>query len=229
MPDERVEVRPEDLPPRGIYPWFTSSLVPRAIAWVSTMSADGVANVAPHSFTTVAGVEPPTLCFVSVGAKDTLANVRATGEFVLNIGTESMLAAMNDTATNFPPGIDEFAEVGLVPVPSVTVAAPRVAGAPVSFECRVSDEKVIGDCVMVFGEVLLVSAARSVLADDGLPDVHKLAPLARLGRSQWMTLGRVISLSRIRWDDWRTGSRSRLDDDAPTSEGRSDRTPRRTR
>jgi len=207
--DERVEVRPEDVPPRGIYPWFTASLIPRAIAWVSTLSADGVANVAPHSFTTVAGVTPPTLCFVSVGAKDTLANVRATGEFVLNIGTESMLAAMNDTATNFPPGVDEFAAAGLSPAPSVTVAPPRVAGAPVAFECRYTDEKVIGDCVMIFGEVQLVSAARAVMADDGLPDPRKVAPLARLGRSEWTTLGEVISLNRIRWDDWQQGARSR--------------------
>lgn len=209
--DERVEVRPEDVPPRGIYPWFTASLIPRAIAWVSTLSADGVANVAPHSFTTVAGVTPPTLCFVSVGAKDTLANVRATGEFVLNIGTESMLAEMNDTATNFPPGVDEFAAAGLTPAPSVTVAPPRVAGAPVAFECRYVDEKVIGDCVMIFGEVQLVSAAREVMADDGLPDPHKVAPLARLGRSQWTTLGEVIELNRIRWDDWQQGARSRPD------------------
>lgn len=209
--DERVEVRPADVPPRGIYPWFTASLIPRAIAWVSTLSADGVPNVAPHSFTTVAGVEPPTLCFVSVGAKDTLANVRATGEFVLNIGTESMLAAMNDTATNFPPDVDEFTATGLTPAPSVTVRPPRVAGAPVAFECRFSDEKTIGDCVMIFGEVQLVSAARSVIADDGLPDARKVAPLARLGRAEWTTLGSVIPLNRIRWADWQDGARSHPD------------------
>jgi flavin reductase (DIM6/NTAB) family NADH-FMN oxidoreductase RutF len=207
-PGERVVVRPSDLPPRGIYPWFTSSLIPRAIAWVSTVSADGVANAAPHSFTTVAGVEPPTLCFVSVGAKDTLANVRATGEFVLNIGTESLLAAMNDSATNFPPGVDEFEAAGLTPAPSVMVKPPRIADAPISFECRYSDEKTIGDCVMIFGEVLLVTAARAVLADDGLPDARKVAPLARLGRAQWTTLGEVIPLNRIRWDDWQQGLRS---------------------
>jgi flavin reductase (DIM6/NTAB) family NADH-FMN oxidoreductase RutF len=175
---------------------------------VSTVSADGVANAAPHSFTTVAGVEPPTLCFVSVGAKDTLANVRATGEFVLNIGTESLLAAMNDSATNFPPGVDEFEAAGLTPAPSVMVKPPRIADAPISFECRYSDEKTIGDCVMIFGEVLLVTAARAVLADDGLPDARKVAPLARLGRAQWTTLGEVIPLNRIRWDDWQQGLRS---------------------
>ena len=88
-------------------------MIPRAIAWVSTVSADGTANLAPHSFTTVAGVDPPTLCFTSVGHKDTLANVRATGEFVLNIGTESMLHPMNESATNFPHGMSEFEHAGL--------------------------------------------------------------------------------------------------------------------
>ena len=89
---DRVELDPAEVG-RGVYPWLTASLIPRAIAWVSSVSADGVDNVAPHSFTTVAGIDPPTLCFVSVGAKDTLANVRATGEFVLNIGTWEQLRA----------------------------------------------------------------------------------------------------------------------------------------
>jgi flavin reductase (DIM6/NTAB) family NADH-FMN oxidoreductase RutF len=206
--EDRLELRTRDVAPGAIYPWFTASLIPRAIAWVSSVSADGVVNLAPHSFTTVAGVDPPTLCFVSVGATDTLANVRATGEFVLNIGTESMLAAMNDSATNFPADVDEFDAANLEPAASVTVAAPRVAGAPVAFECRVTGEHVIGNCVMVFGEVLLVSAARAVLAADGLPDARAVAPLARLGRGEWGTLGEVIALSRIRFDEWQLGKRS---------------------
>ena len=207
-PGDRLELPTADLPPGGVYPWFTSSLIPRAIAWVSTLSADGVPNLAPHSFTTVAGVDPPTLCFVSVGAKDTLANVRATGEFVLNIGTESLLAAMNDSATNFPPEVDEFDAAAIESVPSVLVAPRRVAASPVAFECRVSAENAIGECVMVFGEVLLVSADRAVLAADGLPDARRIAPLARLGRAEWATLGAVSSLRRIPYDDWRDGRRS---------------------
>src|ERR1700761_5625155 len=97
----RTELRIAELDPGSVYPFLTAALIPRAIAWVSTRSADGVDNVAPHSFTTVAGIDPPTLCFTSVGHKDTLANIRATGEFVLNIGTEAMLHPMNESATNF--------------------------------------------------------------------------------------------------------------------------------
>jgi len=205
---QRREIRAADLAPGEIYPWLTASLIPRAIAWVSTVSADGVDNVAPHSFTTVAGTDPPTLCFVSVGHKDTLANTRATGDFVLNIGTRTLLAAMNDSATNFPGDISEFEAAGLTREPSRTVAAPRVAEAPIAFECRVSGEHEIGDCVMVFGEVLHYAVRADIIAADGLPDPVALDPLARLGRSQWMTRGEIISLNRIRYERWQDGERS---------------------
>lgn len=205
---DRLEIDVAGQAPGSIYPWFTASLIPRAIAWVSSIAEDGSDNLAPHSFTTVAGVDPPTLCFVSVGHKDTLANVRATGEFVLNIGSEAMLRPMNDSATNFPHGLSEFDQAAVVREPSAVVRPARVAAAPVAFECRVSGEHEIGTCVMVFGEVVHLAASRDVLADDGLPDARAVAPLSRLGRSEWGTLGEVIDLPRIRYDDWRGGTRS---------------------
>jgi flavin reductase (DIM6/NTAB) family NADH-FMN oxidoreductase RutF len=206
---ERLELSVADQEPGAIYPWFTASLIPRAIAWVSTVSADGQDNLAPHSFTTVAGVDPPTLCFTSVGHKDTLANVRATGEFVLNIGTEAMLHPMNESATNFPHGMSEFEQADLRREDSVAVRPARVSGAPVAFECRAAGEHEIGTCVMVFGEVVHVAVHSDVLAEDGLPDARKVAPLARLGRAQWSLLGEVIDLERIRFADWEQGARSR--------------------
>ncbi len=205
--DDSLELSPDDVE-GGIYPWLTASLIPRAIAWVSSRSAGGVDNVAPHSFTTVAGIDPPTLCFTSVGAKNTLANVRATGEFVLNIGTWPQLHRMNDSATNFPNDHSEFDQAGLEREPSAVVAPPRVRDAPVAFECRVSGEHVIGSCVMVFGEVLHLRAHRDALAADGLPDARAVDPLARLGRSEWARLGDCVSLERIRYDDWADGARS---------------------
>ena len=204
---DRLEFAPADVE-GGIYPWLTASLIPRAIAWVSTTSAAGIDNVAPHSFTTVAGVDPPTLCFVSVGHKDTLANVRATGEFVLNIGSSHLLHAMNESATNFPGELSEFDLTGLAREPSVVVRPPRVRAAPIAFECRASGEHEIGKCVMVFGEVVQVAARRDVLAADGLPDAHAVDPLARLGRAEWTTLGEVFGLDRIRYAEWQTGRRS---------------------
>ena len=204
---DRVEHAPADAP-GGIYPWLTASLIPRAIAWVSTVSGDGVDNLAPHSFTTVAGIDPPTVCFVSVGAKDTLANARATGEFVLNIGSAALLEAMNDSATDFPGQLSEFDEAQLRREPSRVVTPPRVHGAPVVFECRVSGEYEIGNCTMVFGEVVHLAARTDVVAADGLPDPARVDPLARLGRSEWSRLGEVFSLDRIRYDDWTDGRRS---------------------
>lgn len=203
----RLELVPGEVE-GGIYPWLTASLIPRAIAWVSSVSSDGVDNVAPHSFTTVAGVDPPTLCFVSVGSKDTLANVRANGEFVLNIGNTALLEAMNDSATDFPGTLSEFDAAGLEREPSVAVAPPRVGAAPIVFECRVSGEHEIGNCVMVFGEVVHLAARHDVLADDGLPDADAVDPLARLGRAEWSPLGEVFSLPRIRYADWDRGTRS---------------------
>ncbi|MDQ2795789.1 MAG: flavin reductase family protein [Actinomycetota bacterium] len=205
---DRVELTPSEVD-GGIYPWLTASLIPRAIAWVSSVSADGVDNVAPHSFTTVAGVDPPTLCFVSVGAKDTLRNVRATGEFVLNIGSGRLLHEMNDSATNFPAEHSEFDAAVLEREPSAVVAPPRVRAAPIVFECRVSGEHEIGNCVMVFGEIVHLAARKDVLAADGLPDAAAVDPLARLGRAEWSRLGAVLPLNRIRYDDWKTGTRSR--------------------
>jgi flavin reductase (DIM6/NTAB) family NADH-FMN oxidoreductase RutF len=204
---DRLELAPADAQP-GIYPWLTASLIPRPIAWVSTISAEGVDNVAPHSFTTVAGVDPATLCFTSVGHKDTLANARATGEFVLNIGAGPLLHAMNDSATNFPAEVSEFDEASLAREPSAVVRPPRVADAPVVFECRVSGEHTIGSCVMVFGEVVHLAARHDVLAEDGLPDAVALDPLARLGRAEWSRLGEVFALDRIRWEHWQQGRRS---------------------
>ncbi len=192
----------------GIYSWLTASLIPRPIAWVSSISADGVDNVAPHSFTTVAGVDPATLCFVSVGAKDTLANVRATKEFVLNIGTWSQLHAVNDSATNFPSALSEFDAAALEREPSVVVTPPRVRSAPVVFECRVSGEHVIGDCVMVFGEIVHLAAHPSVLGADGLPDARAVDPLARLGRAEWARLGELVAIPRIPYGEWQDGRRS---------------------
>ncbi|WP_375485901.1 flavin reductase family protein [uncultured Jatrophihabitans sp.] len=204
---ERLELSAADVG-RDMYPWLNCSIIPRAIAWVSTISADGVDNVAPHSFTTVAGTDPATLCFTSVGAKDTLANVRATGEFVLNVGTWHQLHGMNDTATDFPGALSEFDAAGLEREPSTVVAPPRVRDAPVAFECRVSGEHVVGTCVMVFGEVVHLAAHTSVLAEDGRPDARLVDPLARLGRNEWSRLGELVAIDRIRYEDWTDGRRS---------------------
>ncbi len=194
-----VEV-PADRAEGGIYRWLTAGVIPRPIAWVSSLSADGVRNLAPHSFFTVASHDPPVLAFVSVGLKDTLRNVRETGEFVVCLATAALSEQVNSTSARFGPEVDELTAAGLDTAPSVTVRPERVSLSPLAFECRLRGEKAFGDTdrssVMVFGQVQHVAVHADALADDGLPDPTLLAPVARLGRDQWAHLGEVFRQHR---------------------------------
>src|SRR3954466_16310077 len=130
--DERLELSVEDLGKGATYPWLTAVVVPRPIAWVSTVSPDGVVNLAPHSFFTVASAEPPVVSFTSVGTKDSLRNIRATGEFVVNVAPRALLDRGNRTSPAFPPDVDELAVAGLTPQPSRLVTPPRALESPVA-------------------------------------------------------------------------------------------------
>ena len=196
---DRLSVSVADLPAGGTYPWLTATVVPRPIAWVSTLDADGLLNLAPHSFFTVASAEPPIVAFTSVGTKDTLSNIRATGEFVVNLTPRRLADQVNVSGTNFPPGVAELAEAGLTAQPSDVVAPPRVAESPVAIECVSEGERSFGRSTMVFGRVVHLSVWASVLAPDGLPDVRLLDPVSRLGREEWGALGEVFSLVRPRY------------------------------
>lgn len=202
--DDWVEV-PADGAEGGIYRWLTACVVPRPIAWVSSLSADGVRNLAPHSFFTVASHDPPVIAFVSIGLKDTLRNVRATGEFVVCLATASLARQVNETSTPYTPDVDELSAAGLATVPSVTVRPERLAHSPVAIECVSAGEHRFAEgdraSVMVFGRVQRVAVHADVLADDGLPDPTLLAPVARLGRDQWAQLGEVFTQQRPRRPD----------------------------
>ncbi len=181
---------------RAVYPLLTSVVVPRPIAWVSTRSADGVDNLAPHSFFTIAGIDPPVVQFTSVGAKDSLRNAIATGEFVVSLCTEELMEQVNLTGTDYPPDISEFDAVGLTREPSRTVAPCRVAESPVAMECRLVGTQVFGECTVVFGQVLHLAVDEDVLRDDR-PEIELLRPVARLGAQEWSTIGSVTSRRRI--------------------------------
>ncbi|MDF0530753.1 flavin reductase family protein [Tsukamurella sp. 8F] len=185
MPSDATSFDPDELDPGAFYRLLTASIVPRPIAWVSTRAADGVLNLAPYSFFTVASTAPPIVQFTSVGHKDSWRNILETGEFVVNIGTESLIEQMNRTSEHVEHGVDEFALAGLTPERSATVAPPRVAEAPVSIECTKHLILDVGNCAVILGAVRHVAVARSILADDGLPDFARLAPPSRLGRSEW--------------------------------------------
>lgn len=197
----RKDFSPAELTSAEFYRLLTAVVVPRPIAWVSSTSAAGVDNLAPHSFYTVASVTPPIIQFTSVGRKDTLRNIKERGEFVVNFAPAELLPEVNATGTNFPPEVSEFDAAGLTREASVTVGVPRVAQSPVALECRLHSTLAMGDCVLVFGEVTHAAVSADVLAGNH-PRIDLLGPLARLGRDEWGRLGPVEELRRIRKADW---------------------------
>ncbi|MGH3632412.1 MAG: flavin reductase family protein, partial [Sciscionella sp.] len=178
----RTDFDPAQMPARAFYKLLTAVVVPRPIAWVSSTSADGVDNLAPHSFFTVACVDPPIVQFTSVGRKDSLRNVEATGEFVVNLATESLFEQVNASGTNFPSELGEFDAAEIAREPSVTVAPPRVAESPVALECTLHSTLRLGNSVVVFGRVVHAAVTSEVLDAEGVhPEIKRLRPLARLG------------------------------------------------
>lgn len=193
----RRDFDPSVLETSAIYPLLNSVVIPRPIAWVSTRSADGVDNLAPHSFFTISSVAPPVVQFTSVGLKDSLRNCRETGEFVVALSGEPMLEAINATGTDYPAGTSEFDAVGVEREPSRLVAPPRVAASPVNLECRVVGERDFGGSVVVFGQVVWFAVDEDVLDEHDHPRSDLLRPLTRLGANEWATLGTVTSHRRV--------------------------------
>jgi flavin reductase (DIM6/NTAB) family NADH-FMN oxidoreductase RutF len=214
-PRERVTVDPAEIGAGAMYHLMNAAIAPRPVAWVSTLSAAGVANVAPHSYTTVFSTNPPVIGFVSVGRKDSLNNVEVTGEFVVNIAGQDLLERLNLTAANMPPDEDEFTWAGLSRVRSDCVKPPRVGEAPVSFETTLHAIVPIGNCWLVLGQVLRVHVATSVWRD-GRIDPALLDPILRLAGSQFARLGPLIELRRPTWDDVLAGTVAQLDPEEPT-------------
>lgn len=190
----RTEFDPAD-PDVNFYKMLTAVVVPRPIAWVSTVSADGIPNLAPHSFYSVACARPPIVSFTSVGKKDTLRNVRETGEFVVNLAPARLLEDVNDSAARFAPDQSEPERLGIALEPSVRVRPPRVAASPVSIECRLHSATELGDSTLVLGDVQLITVDPDVLVD-GHPDYARLDPLARLGKDEWALHAEVRSVRR---------------------------------
>ncbi|MBA2465122.1 MAG: flavin reductase family protein [Nocardioidaceae bacterium] len=190
----RTELASDD-PDVDSYRLLTAVVVPRPIAWVSTISAEGLVNLAPHSFYTVACAQPPIVSITSVGAKDTLRNVGETGEFVVSLAAASMITEVNDSSARFPPYQSEAAQLGIAMEPSSQVGPPRVAASPVAIECILHSTVELGDSTLILGTVKLLSIRDDVLVD-GHPDYLLLDPLARLGKDEWALHAEVRSLRR---------------------------------
>lgn len=189
------------------YKILTNVIVPRPIAWITTVGRSGVVNLAPFSFFNAVGSEPPYLA-VSIGRraggtpKDTAANIERSGEFVVNLVTEELLDAMNVSAADFPPDQSELSAAGLHANPGIKVAAPRLVNAQVSLECRLFRSMALGSNTLYVGEVVMFHVADHLLG--ARLHVNDFAPVGRLGSpSLYCRTTDRFDLQRIEYADWK--------------------------
>lgn len=204
MPEHRM-IPATNLDESGTYKLVTGTVVPRPIAWVSTVDAEGHPNLAPYSFFTAVSIVPP-LVSISVEPrdseegllKDTLRNVQEVGEFVVNTVADGLVGAVITSAEDIPAEDSEFERAGLTPLPSKFVDPPRVAESPVSMECRL--ERLIelgsGPHTLVIGEVLAWHVSAGVLDVHGRVDFPVLAPVGRMAGDYYVRCTDLVSQKR---------------------------------
>jgi flavin reductase (DIM6/NTAB) family NADH-FMN oxidoreductase RutF len=199
------------LEPQLRYKLLGATVTPRPIAWVSTLDADGRSNAAPFSYFNVFGEDPPVVAFSILSRsledrKDTGTNVRLHGEFVVNLVSEDNLEKMNITAIDFGPGVSEFAEAGLTPLPSLKIKPPRIAESHVSFECRLMRIIELGPMrSLVLGEVLAMHIRDDAVidAERAHVDTPSLRLVGRAGPNSYVTTADVIKLPMLSLGEWR--------------------------
>lgn len=205
-----ISVEASALGPKEMYVFLRDSIVPRPIAWVSTVNNEGKTNLAPFSFFNVVCPYPPVLGF-SCGPrdddhnasvrrpKDTLLNIRANGEFVVNLVPESLMDPMVKTSDSLPHGESEFGHAGLIEVPSTTVRPPRVRGVPVAFECRLYDIIEVGVNVWIMGTAMHIHVDAAAYAGSSGEHKHRVdvlrnigdRPVGRLDRANYVRLREI--------------------------------------
>jgi flavin reductase (DIM6/NTAB) family NADH-FMN oxidoreductase RutF len=184
---------------------FKSCVVPRPIGWISTVDAGGRDNLAPFSQFQNVTFDPPIVMFSAnqntLGArKDSVRNAEQTGEFVWNLATWELREAVNASAQELPPGVDEFERAGLAKAPSRRVRPKRVARSPIQFECvylntlRFPGNGPMGSADVVFGRVVAIHIADEALDDQGRVDVLRIRPIARLGYYDYTTIDSTFSM-----------------------------------
>ena len=201
-----MEINPNKIPHQSVYKLMTGSILPRPIGWISSVDADGHPNLAPFSFFNAVCSNPPTVVFCTMirgvdgKTKDTLNNVRATGEFVVNIVSEELAEAMNVSSVEAPPDVNEFEFARVTAEPSITVRPPRVHESRVHFECRVRQIVDIspepGGGSLVIGEVLHIHVDDDVLMDGYKINLNALKPVGRLAGGSYVRVTDVFDLER---------------------------------
>lgn len=189
------------------YKLLLGSVAPRPIAWVSTISAAGVTNLAPFSFFNAICSNPPAVLFcpsnpVDREVKDTLRNVRETRQFVVNIVNEANVEKANLTSATCPYGVSEFAEVGLTPLESMVVLPPRVAESPIHLECELIQVVEVGEPAVGSGNVVIGRLVYAHVAEEAWNgarhhiDIGKIKPVARLAGNEYTPVREAFSLKR---------------------------------
>jgi len=184
---------------------FKACVVPRPIGWISTISLDGVHNLAPYSQFQNLTFDPPYVMFAanqntSGRRKDTVVNVEQTGEFVYNMATYDLRESVNRSAAEVPPDVDEFDLAGVTKAPSIRVKPCRVAESPVQFEClhhqtlRLPGNGLMGTVDVVIGRVILVHIKDGVIGADGRLDLLQIRPLARLGYYDYTSVDSLFEM-----------------------------------
>ena len=202
-----------DLAPRDAYKLLTGLVVPRPIAFVTTVSAEGDVNAAPFSYFNLMGSDPPV---VVIGPgnhagrpKDTARNIRETGAFVVNLVDEAIAERMNLAATDFPHGMDELEQVGLTSAPSAMVDVPRIAEAPASLECREAATVRVGRSRIVIGEVLVLHVRDELVDLEKMYiDAERLRAVGRMGGLGYTRTSDRFEMRRLTYDQWRTREES---------------------
>ena len=182
---------------------FNAMVGPRPIGWISSRAADGTLNLAPYSFFNAFNYIPPIVGFASIGAKDTLANVQATGEFGWSLATRELAEAMNASCAPVAPDVDEFKIAGVAPAASRKIQVPRVAQSPVSFECKLTQvlqlhgaDRCAVETWLVLGEVVGVYIANDLL-QEGIYQTAKARPILRGGGpADFFELGELFKMFR---------------------------------
>jgi len=199
-----MQFDPESMKVREIYQLLVQLVVPRPIAWVSSISNDGVTNLAPYSFFNAVGANPPTLMFCPVNRrdgsfKDSLANVIDNGEFVVNVVSHDLGDAMVQTSADFDKEISEFAAVGIESVPSVCVGPPRVAKSLAQFECRRNRVIHLGEgpagANIVIGDIVKIHVSDSVIKEPGKIDPEQLDAIGRMGGASYCRTSERFDIS----------------------------------
>lgn len=198
-----MEILSKALSPEQTYKLITGIVVPRPIAWITTMSANGSINAAPFSCYTIVSNKPP-MVGVNIGRKagsrkDTATNIQRSKQFVVNIADQSLLEPLHQSANEFAPDVSEVTLLGLETLPSTEVVVPRLAAAPISMECRLHSITPYGETGAEFfvGEILSFHV-RDDLIQNGKIETALLQPICRLAGPNYATLGKVITMAPVK-------------------------------